>query len=208
MAQTAKKLTKKAAGAAKGAVKKAGKATSGSNGTGRHRSVPSEREMVAMTNRTWRRWQDWTAVVIGVLTSIVLAFPYLRVVVMMWLSEPGETTPTVSIPGVLTSTVLGIGTVAGGLLAAAVVAPTSHAAAPTVTRNRLSVSMPMRNPWPGSPSSRSRGTRQFSNVSVASGCGAITSMRSAIFKPGVSASTMNAEMPLAPSASPVRAKVR
>jgi uncharacterized membrane protein HdeD (DUF308 family) len=26
--------------------------------------------MVAMTNRTWRRWQDWTAVVIGVLTAL------------------------------------------------------------------------------------------------------------------------------------------
>jgi hypothetical protein len=31
-------------------------------------------------------------------------------------------------------------------------------------------------------------------------------MRSAISKPGVSASTMNAEMPRAPAASPVRAK--
>ena len=30
-------------------------------------------------------------------------------VVMMWLSEPGETTPSVSIPGMLTSTALMIG---------------------------------------------------------------------------------------------------
>ncbi|WP_117212676.1 NADH-quinone oxidoreductase subunit NuoN [Allorhizocola rhizosphaerae] len=59
--------------------------------------------------------QTWL-VIFGVLTSIVLAFPYLRVVVMMWLSEPGETTPSVSIPGVLTSAVLGIGTVATLLL--------------------------------------------------------------------------------------------
>ncbi len=59
--------------------------------------------------------QTWL-VIFGVLTSIVLAFPYLRVVVMMWLSEPGETTPSVSIPGVLTSTVLGIGTVVTLLL--------------------------------------------------------------------------------------------
>ena len=37
-------------------------------------------------------WQ--TAMVIaGVVTSMILAFPYLRVVVMMWLSEPGENTP-------------------------------------------------------------------------------------------------------------------
>ena len=47
--------------------------------------------------------QTWL-VIIGVITSIILAFPYLRVVVMMWLSEPGESTPSVSIPGALTST--------------------------------------------------------------------------------------------------------
>ena len=45
----------------------------------------------------------------GVITSMMLAFPYLRVVVMMWLSEPGESTPTVSIPGALTSAALVIG---------------------------------------------------------------------------------------------------
>ncbi|MGK5737364.1 NADH-quinone oxidoreductase subunit NuoN [Micromonospora sp. URMC 103] len=51
-------------------------------------------------------------VVAGVLTSMVLAFPYLRVVVMMWLSEPGESTPTVAVPGALTSAALMIGVVA------------------------------------------------------------------------------------------------
>jgi NADH-quinone oxidoreductase subunit N len=55
--------------------------------------------------------QTWL-VVAGVVTSMVLAFPYLRVVVMMWLSEPGESTPTVSIPGALTSTGLVIGVAA------------------------------------------------------------------------------------------------
>jgi NADH-quinone oxidoreductase subunit N len=55
--------------------------------------------------------QTWL-VIFGVITSIILAFPYLRVVVLMWLSEPGETTPSVSLPGALTSAVLGIGTVA------------------------------------------------------------------------------------------------
>jgi NADH-quinone oxidoreductase subunit N len=55
--------------------------------------------------------QTWL-VVAGVVTSMVLAFPYLRVVVMMWLSEPSESTPTVSIPGVLTSTGLVIGVAA------------------------------------------------------------------------------------------------
>ncbi len=48
-------------------------------------------------------------VIAGVVTSMLIAFPYLRVVVMMWLSEPGESTPTVSIPGVLTSAGLFIG---------------------------------------------------------------------------------------------------
>jgi NADH-quinone oxidoreductase subunit N len=33
------------------------------------------------------------------------------VIVMMWLSEPGESTPTVSIPGFLTSAALVIGVV-------------------------------------------------------------------------------------------------
>ncbi|GAA2510396.1 NADH-quinone oxidoreductase subunit NuoN [Pilimelia columellifera] len=52
--------------------------------------------------------QAWL-VVAGVITSMVLAFPYLRVVVLMWLSEPGEQTPTVSIPGALTAGALAFG---------------------------------------------------------------------------------------------------
>jgi len=48
-------------------------------------------------------------VIVGVITSMILAFPYLRVVVMMWLSEPGESTPSVSLPGALTSATLAIG---------------------------------------------------------------------------------------------------
>ncbi|MEU4419495.1 NADH-quinone oxidoreductase subunit NuoN [Actinoplanes sp. NPDC024001] len=55
--------------------------------------------------------QTWL-VIFGVITSMLLAFPYLRVVVLMWLSEPGESTPAVSIPGFLTSAVLGIGVIA------------------------------------------------------------------------------------------------
>jgi NADH-quinone oxidoreductase subunit N len=51
-------------------------------------------------------------VIFGVITSMLLAFPYLRVVVMMWLSEPGESTPAVSIPGGLTAAALMIGVVA------------------------------------------------------------------------------------------------
>ncbi|GIJ23390.1 NADH-quinone oxidoreductase subunit NuoN [Micromonospora lutea] len=55
--------------------------------------------------------QVWL-VVAGVLTSMVLAFPYLRVVVLMWLSEPGDSTPTVAVPGALTSAALVIGVLA------------------------------------------------------------------------------------------------
>jgi NADH-quinone oxidoreductase subunit N len=55
--------------------------------------------------------QTWL-VIAGVVSSAILAFPYLRVVVLMWLSEPGESTPTVSIPGALTSAALMIGTFA------------------------------------------------------------------------------------------------
>jgi NADH-quinone oxidoreductase subunit N len=55
--------------------------------------------------------QTWL-VIAGVLTSMILAFPYLRVVVMMWLSEPGESTPAVSVPGALTAAALVIGVAA------------------------------------------------------------------------------------------------
>ncbi|HEY3009481.1 MAG TPA: NADH-quinone oxidoreductase subunit NuoN [Micromonosporaceae bacterium] len=55
--------------------------------------------------------QVWL-VIAGVITSMILAFPYLRVVVMVWLSEPGETTPTVVIPGALTAAAVVIGVVA------------------------------------------------------------------------------------------------
>ncbi len=62
--------------------------------------------------------QTWL-VIAGVVSSAILAFPYLRVVVLMWLSEPGETTPTVSIPGALTAAALMIGTLATLLLGVA-----------------------------------------------------------------------------------------
>jgi NADH-quinone oxidoreductase subunit N len=62
--------------------------------------------------------QAWL-VIFGVVTSMVLAFPYLRVVVLMWLSEPGENTPSVSVPGALTSAALSIGVLATLLLGVA-----------------------------------------------------------------------------------------
>jgi len=48
-------------------------------------------------------------VIAGVVSSAILAFPYLRVVVLMWLSEPTESTPPVSLPGALTTAALVIG---------------------------------------------------------------------------------------------------
>jgi NADH-quinone oxidoreductase subunit N len=62
--------------------------------------------------------QTWL-VIAGVVSSAILAFPYLRVVVMMWLSEPAESTPTVSIPGALTAAALVIGVAATLLLGVA-----------------------------------------------------------------------------------------
>ncbi|WP_229071805.1 NADH-quinone oxidoreductase subunit NuoN [Actinoplanes sp. DH11] len=55
--------------------------------------------------------QTWL-VIFGVISSMLIAFPYLRMVVLMWLSEPGESTPSVSIPGFLTATALGLGVIA------------------------------------------------------------------------------------------------
>lgn len=51
-------------------------------------------------------------VIAGVVSSVIIAFPYLRVVVLMWLSEPSESTATLVAPGALTGTALGIGALA------------------------------------------------------------------------------------------------
>jgi NADH-quinone oxidoreductase subunit N len=48
-------------------------------------------------------------VIAGVVSSLIIAFPYLRVVVMMWLSEPGEATATIAVPGALTAGALTLG---------------------------------------------------------------------------------------------------
>jgi NADH-quinone oxidoreductase subunit N len=56
-------------------------------------------------------WQI-VMVIAGVVTSMVLAFPYLRVVVMMWLSPPAEHAPIVAIPGAYTSAALMVGVLA------------------------------------------------------------------------------------------------
>jgi NADH-quinone oxidoreductase subunit N len=51
-------------------------------------------------------------VIAGVISSVIIAFPYLRVVVMMWLSEPTDSTARLVSPGVLTGTALGVGALA------------------------------------------------------------------------------------------------
>jgi NADH-quinone oxidoreductase subunit N len=56
-------------------------------------------------------WQIAT-VIAGVVTSMILAFPYLRVVVLMWLSEPTEDAPVVANAGTLTWTAVWVGVIA------------------------------------------------------------------------------------------------
>jgi NADH-quinone oxidoreductase subunit N len=51
-------------------------------------------------------------VIAGVISSVIIAFPYLRVVVMMWLSEPTDATARMVSPGVFTGAALGVGAIA------------------------------------------------------------------------------------------------
>jgi NADH-quinone oxidoreductase subunit N len=62
--------------------------------------------------------QGWlvASVIVGIVSSMILAFPYLRVVVLLWLSEPPEQSPTVAIPGAFTSAAVMLGVLATLLL--------------------------------------------------------------------------------------------
>jgi NADH-quinone oxidoreductase subunit N len=51
-------------------------------------------------------------VVIGVLTSAVAAFFYIRVLVLMYFSEPSADAITVTTPGILTAVAVGVGALA------------------------------------------------------------------------------------------------
>ncbi|MGH3472420.1 MAG: NADH-quinone oxidoreductase subunit NuoN [Nocardioidaceae bacterium] len=53
----------------------------------------------------------WPLVVVAVLMSVVAAFFYVRVIVLMFFSEPVGDGPSVAIPSVLTSTVIALGAV-------------------------------------------------------------------------------------------------
>lgn len=57
-----------------------------------------------------------TLVVVGVLSSVILAFPYLKVVVLLWLQQPVDDAPSVSLPGPMTGTAVTIGVVVTLLL--------------------------------------------------------------------------------------------
>jgi NADH-quinone oxidoreductase subunit N len=52
----------------------------------------------------------WPLVVVAVLLSAVAAFFYIRVIVLMFFSEPVGEGPTVAVPSVLTMLVIGVGT--------------------------------------------------------------------------------------------------
>jgi NADH-quinone oxidoreductase subunit N len=48
-------------------------------------------------------------VIVGVIASMILAFPYLRVIVLMYLNEPAPNGPDIVIPGLYTSFALTVG---------------------------------------------------------------------------------------------------
>ncbi|GAA2267597.1 NADH-quinone oxidoreductase subunit NuoN [Glycomyces scopariae] len=51
-------------------------------------------------------------VIVGVVSSAILAFPYLRVVVLLWLNEPAPDAPTVNLPSPMAGTVVAAGVAA------------------------------------------------------------------------------------------------
>ena len=75
------------------------------------------------------------------------------------------------------------------------------AAAATEVRNTSSVRIASLKPAPASARHCDAGMRQPSNARRASGCGAIVSRRSAMRRPGVSASTTKAAMDFVPRVS-------
>jgi NADH-quinone oxidoreductase subunit N len=54
----------------------------------------------------------WPVVIVAILVSIVTAFVYVRVIMLMYFSEPVGDTPTVSHPSILTATAIAIGAAA------------------------------------------------------------------------------------------------
>jgi NADH-quinone oxidoreductase subunit N len=54
----------------------------------------------------------WQLVIVGVLSSAIAAFFYVRVIVLMFFSEPAPDGPTIAVPTFATSTVVGLSAVA------------------------------------------------------------------------------------------------
>src|SRR3712207_7580385 len=50
----------------------------------------------------------WPLVVVAVLLSVVAAFFYLRVIVLMYFSDPVGDGPTVAVPSILTTSVIAV----------------------------------------------------------------------------------------------------
>ena len=82
------------------------------------------------------------------------------------------------------------------------------AAPATLARKMSSVCMASLKPPPGSPSSACAGSAQSVKRSVASGCGAITSMAALSSRPGACLSTMKALMPRLPAPGSVLANTQ
>lgn len=55
-------------------------------------------------------------VIVGVISSAILAFPYLKVVVLLWLNEPAPDAPTVNLPSPMAGTVVAAGVAATVIL--------------------------------------------------------------------------------------------
>lgn len=58
-------------------------------------------------------------VIVGVVSSAILAFPYLKVVVLLWLNEPAPDAPTVNLPSPMAGTVVVAGVAATIILGVA-----------------------------------------------------------------------------------------
>ena len=70
-------------------------------------------------------------VIVGVLSSAILAFPYVRVIVLMFFSDPVPDGPEVAVPSVFTGTVVAVGVVATlvlGIVPEPVLSLANHAA--------------------------------------------------------------------------------
>jgi NADH-quinone oxidoreductase subunit N len=59
-------------------------------------------------------WQGgaWPLVLVGVLASVIAAFFYIRVIVLMFFSEPTPEGPSIAVPSVLTSLTVAVGVAA------------------------------------------------------------------------------------------------